>query len=183
MKKVTLTIKSGSATLKPKEVIYEAETMVKAVGLALKGAYDEWNDQYPNPKIFINDTLVNEKMGKGNVAFITQRKTLNYQLNFEVMRTTCMELFIITEQDGVDFIRAVDKNGHFKSQKKFEQDEVAAVMIQAQSKAKFIKSCKVLDAKASLWSKQDFENKAKYAKLKEKLSLMAPATPKKLKQK
>jgi hypothetical protein len=185
MKKVTLTIKSGSTStvVKPRVFVYEAETIVKAVGLALKGAFDEWNEQYPDPLFFINDILLNKKIGQGNIDNIVERKNLAYQGNFAVIRMACIPFYLTTEQDGVDFIRAVDKTGQYKSQKEFTEQQVAIVVEEATRKAKIDRTCDKWDAKAALWSKDDFERKLRMQKQKEQFALMAPATPKKLKQK
>ena len=128
---------------------------------------------------------MNKEIGKGNLGNIVERRKLAYQSNFAVIRMACIQFFLATEQDGADFIRAVDKTGQYKSQKTFTEQQVAIVLDEATRKAKFDRTCDKWDAKASLWSQEDFERKLRLKQQKEQFALTAPAksTPKKLKAK
>jgi hypothetical protein len=160
MKKATLTIKNvGSVIIAQHDATFEGETMVKAVGKALTGAWEKLTSQYDDPQVFINGIpLLPAQVKKlWKVSFI------DFNLNFPVLRETLVGNFALLDaSDRVDYIRHTDVNNYFKSQKSFTIEEAAAQAKEQLKKTKFGMSLVKDQAKSSVWTPQmqlAYENK------------------------
>lgn len=128
MKSVSIKIendfsKSKSQTvIKAVEQVFEGESLEKAVGFAMKFAYDTITAQYDAPKVTIADVVLTDAAAKKfKMNFIA------FRVEFPKVRESILaELALTSEEAGVEYMRRTDINGVFTNQSKFTTEQVAA---------------------------------------------------------
>jgi hypothetical protein len=162
MKKVTVTIKAQGAVIADHVSTYEADTIAKAVGLAIMGAHENYTSQYVDPAIFIDDIQLTKSMVK-----LVTGNYWTLQENFGKIRENLLPIYAFqSEAAKVEYIRRVDTNGYFKTQKDFTNEQLASVAKEQLKKTQFSLSLNRFQAKASVWSNEQLQLKAEFDAVK-----------------
>ena len=148
MKKVTLTIKAQGVQIADHVSIYEAETLAKAVGLAIMGAHQNLTSQYVDPAIYVDDI----QLTKGMVSSI-KGNYWTFQETFAKIRESILPIYaIIDSKEREEYVRRVDVNGYFKSQKSFTTEQLASIAKEQLKKTQFALTINRQQAKSAVWS-------------------------------
>lgn len=171
MQKVSIVIendlnKSKTQTyIVPVTEVFEGETLEKAVGFAMKLAYDTITSQYDAPRVTIADVVLTEAQSKK-----FKLNFLNFRVEFGKIRESILaELALTSDEAGIDYIRRTDINGVFKNQSKFSAEQVAA---QAKERLRVINDL-------TRWVKEDAVNSAVPKEVQERRAMLAEAAKQK----
>lgn len=128
MQKVSILIENDLSKSKtqtyiaPVQEVFEGESLEKAVGFAMKLAFDTITSQYDAPRVTIADVVLTEAQSKK-----FKLNFLNFRVEFPKIRESILaELALTSEEAGIDYMRRTDINGVFKNQSKFSAEQVAA---------------------------------------------------------
>ena len=108
--------------IEPVVETFEAETLAKAIGLALKHVYDTITNQYDAPRIVVGDVVLTDAQAKK-----FKLNFMDFRIEFANIREHILaQLALSSEEAGVEYIRATDINGVFKNTKSFTTEQIAA---------------------------------------------------------
>ena len=145
---------------------FEAETMPKAVGMALHEAWYKLTAQYDCPSVEINGIRLTD----AQVKKIHKKDFLTFRINFPMLRESILpSIAILQSDDRIDYIRHTDINKIFENQVKFSSQEIALQGKEVIKKTRFVTSLIKDEVKSSVWSPKEialFEAKQKLAKEK-----------------
>jgi hypothetical protein len=162
MKNVTVTIKAQGAVIADHVSTYQADTLPKAVGLAIMGAHENYTSQYVDPIILIDDIQLTKSMVnliKGNYWTL--------QENFSKIRENLLPIYALqSEEEKVAYIRRVDVNGYFKTTKTFTNEQLASIAKEQLKKTQFALSIDRFQAKAAVWTEDQLKLKAQYTEVR-----------------
>lgn len=148
MKKVTLTIKAQGVQIADHVSTYEADTLAKAVGFAIMGAHKNLTSQYVDPVIFVDDIQLTKTMVtaiKGNYW--------TFQETFAKIRENILPIYAMVDPaEREAYVRRVDVNGYFKSQKSFTTEQLASLAKEQLKKTQFALTINRQQAKAAVWT-------------------------------
>lgn len=148
MKRVLATIKATGAVITDSAVWYEGETFKKAVGLAILGLHDQYTSQYVKPVMYIDSVQLTNTM-----CDLIRGNYWKLQENFEVIRENLLPLYAMkSEAEKIEYIRSVDVNGYFKTQKTFSNELLGSVVVEQLRKVKFAVTLNKLDAAKAVWT-------------------------------
>ena len=128
MQKVSIVIENDLSKSKtqtyiaPITEVFEADTTKKAVGNAMLFAGRTITPQYDAPKVTIADVVLTDAHAKK-----FKLNFWDFQVEFGNIREGIMaQLAFTSEEAGVQYIRDTDRNGVFKNQKTFSNEQIAA---------------------------------------------------------
>lgn len=141
------------------ENVFEGETLEKAVGFAMKFAYDTITSQYDAPKVTVADVVLTDAQAKK-----FKMNFVDFRVEFPNIREAILaELALSSEEAGLEYIRRTDINGVFKGQSKFTVEQVAA---QAKERLRVIKD-------VTRWVKADAVDSVVPAEVQQRRALLA----------
>lgn len=108
--------------IEPVVETFEAETLAKSIGLAIKYAYDTITSQYDAPRVVVGDVVLTDAQAKK-----FKLNFMDFRIEFANIREHILaQLALSSEEAGVEYIRATDINGVFKNTKSFTTEQIAA---------------------------------------------------------